>query len=157
MARLIRRRERGRRGDEDPHAAWINIARRDEPSRYVTDEPGGTTFAHALEVDPRGTDSVTAEALAEQRAALIDLVIYAYDRTTSSGIRARLADGLARIGVTVMRPDGEPFDPARHEAGGVQPTDDAALHDRIAETERAGFADRGRLIREPVVVVYRRR
>jgi hypothetical protein len=163
-------------GDGDPAAAWINFARMDDRRRSVTGEPDGTNFVHAGEDDPRGDGggsgddgpaarpaaggsprSLSAAELSEHRAALIDLVIYAYDRTASAGIRARLADGLAAIGVTVVRPDGEPFDPSRQEAGGVQPTQDAALHDRIAETERVGFADGERLIREPVVVVYRRR
>lgn len=94
---------------------------------------------------------------ADDRRSLIDLVIYAYDRTTSTGIRARLAEGLAAVGVTAVQPDGEPFDPGRHEAGGTEPTDDPALHDRIAETERPGFVDGEHVIREPIVVVYRRR
>jgi hypothetical protein len=181
LARVIWRRARPR-GDQDPDAPWINIARMDDRGRSVPAETAGTTFMHAGEVDPCGDGDevgdgasdaeiapgvgdgpagadvpVTAAELSEHRAALIDLVIYAYDRTTSSGIRARLADGLGRVGITVLQPDGELFDPGRHEAGGTQPTGDAALHDRIAETERAGFADGGRLIREPVVVVYRRR
>ena len=56
----------------------------------------------------------------------------------------------------MLRPDGERFDPAIHEAGGVEATDDDTLVGTIAETELAGFADRGRLVREPIVVVYRR-
>ena len=91
------------------------------------------------------------------RRTLIDLVIYAYDRTTSTGVRARLADGLSQVGVRTVEPDGESFDATQHEAGGVEPTDDETLHDRIAETERAGFRDGDRVIREPTVVVYRRR
>ena len=72
------------------------------------------------------------------------------------GVWERLAAGLEPLGITVLRPDGERFDPAIHEAGGVEPTDDDALVGTIAETELVGFADRGRLVREPVVVVYRR-
>jgi molecular chaperone GrpE len=67
----------------------------------------------------------------------------------------RPAAGFEPLGITVLRPDGERFDPTMHEAGGVEPTDDDALPGTIAETELVGFADRGRLVREPVVV-YRR-
>jgi hypothetical protein len=94
-------------------------------------------------------------ASASERRALVDLVIYAYDRTTSAGIRARLAEGLGAVGVAVLNPDGEPFDPRRHEAGGTEPTTDPERNGLVAETELAGFVDRGAVIRDPVVVVYR--
>ena len=92
-----------------------------------------------------------------ERRALVDLVIYAYDRTASAGIRARLTEGLAAVGVAVLTPDGEPFDPTRHEAGGIEPTADTQRNGLVAETELAGFVDRGAVIRDPVVVVYRMR
>jgi hypothetical protein len=165
VARVIRRRGGGGDGypgdggAEPAGPACIDTARPDDPPRSGTAEPAGTA-APAADVDPgRQGDEPGRPVtdLAEQRRALIDLVIYAYDRTTSTGVRARLADGLSRVGVQVVQPDGEPFDATRHEAGGVEPTDDDALHDRIAETERAGFRDRDRVIRDPTVVVYQRR
>lgn len=55
----------------------------------------------------------------------------------------------------VLRPDGELYDPNVHEVGGIEATDDGARVGTVAETEVAGFADRGTVIREPVVVVYR--
>ncbi len=91
-----------------------------------------------------------------ERRQLIDLLIYAWDRARSAGVWERLTDGLAAVGVQVLRPDGEPFDPNVHEVGGIEPTEQDALVDTVAETEVAGFADRGTMIREPVVVVYRR-
>lgn len=99
------------------------------------------------------SDETTAE---QDRAVLLDLLIYAFDRAKSAGVQERLANGLEAIGVTVERPDGELFDPARHEVGGVRETDDAELDGTVAETETAGFSDRGSSIREAVVVVYRR-
>ena len=101
-------------------------------------------------VGPDGSPDWEAE-----RRLLIDLLIYAWDRARSPGVWERLAAGLEQIGVEVLRPDGEPFDPGGHEVGGVEPTDDPARYDTVAETEAAGFRDRGRLIREPVVVIYR--
>ncbi len=91
----------------------------------------------------------------DERRQLIDLLIYAWDRARSAGVWERLSVGLAQIGVEVIRPDGELFDPNAHEVGGVEPTSDPLLHNTVAETESVGFRDRGRLIREPVVVVYR--
>ena len=89
------------------------------------------------------------------RRLLIDLVIYAFDRARTPAVQERLTAGLEQVGVQVVRPDGCPFDPGAQEAGGVLPTVDPALHNVIAETESAGFRDGDRMIREPVVVVYR--
>nr|WP_245775981.1 nucleotide exchange factor GrpE [Saccharopolyspora flava] len=91
------------------------------------------------------------------RAALIQLCVYAVDRARSAGVAERLADGLTGIGVTPLRPDGQRFDPSRHEAGGTLPTDDPGLDGVIAETELLGFADRDRVLRAPVVTVYQLR
>lgn len=96
------------------------------------------------------------QALVE-RAALIELCVYALDRTRSCGVAERLSAGLDGIGVVALRPDGERFDPARHEAGGTVATDDPALDGRIATTELPGFLDRDRVLRAPVVTVYRLR
>jgi molecular chaperone GrpE len=95
-------------------------------------------------------------ALAE-RQSLIQLCLYALDRARSGGVVERLEHGLAAIGVRALRPDGDKFDPALHEAGGALPTDDVALDGVVAETEVPGFADRERLLRAPVVTVYTKR
>ena len=92
-------------------------------------------------------------ALAD-RQALIQMCLYALDRARSGGVVERLEEGLAAIGVQALRPDGERFDPARHEAGGAVPTDDPALDGLVAETEVTGFADHDRLLRAPIVTVY---
>jgi len=90
-----------------------------------------------------------------ERRQLIELLIYAWDRARSPGVWERLTEGLAAVGVQVLRPDGELYDPNVHEVGGIEATDDGARVGTVAETEVAGFADRGTVIREPVVVVYR--
>ncbi|SEF28298.1 GrpE protein [Amycolatopsis pretoriensis] len=92
-------------------------------------------------------------ALAD-RQALIQMCLYALDRARSGGVVERLEEGLAAIGVQALRPEGERFDPARHEAGGAVPTDDPALDGIVAETEVTGFADHDRLLRAPIVTVY---
>ncbi|MEV4649554.1 nucleotide exchange factor GrpE [Saccharopolyspora sp. NPDC049426] len=114
----------------------------------------------------QGTDmtAVTSETVIDpleqaltDRAALIQLCVYAVDRARSAGVAERLADGLTSIGVAPLRPDGERFDPAFHEAGGTLPTDDPSLDGVIAETELLGFADHDRVLRAPVVTVYQLR
>ncbi|WP_425571198.1 nucleotide exchange factor GrpE [Saccharopolyspora rosea] len=118
-----------------------------------TDAEQGTDMT-AVTSDPR-TDPLS-RALAE-RAELIRLCLYALDRARSSGVVERLVEGLDGVGVAALRPDGERFDPAHHEAGGTVPTDDPQLDGVIAETEVVGFADRDRLLRAPIVTVYQSR
>ena len=118
-------------------------------------EQGGTASDHAVETTLESTiaDELLDQALAERRA-LVQLCLYALDRARSAGVVERLEEGLAAIGVTALRPDGERFDPSRHEAGGTVPTGDASLDGVVAETEVVGFADRGRTLRAPIVTVY---
>ncbi|MDV6011041.1 nucleotide exchange factor GrpE [Haloechinothrix sp. LS1_15] len=92
--------------------------------------------------------------LETQRHALIQLCLYALDRARSGAVAERLEHGLAGVGVVALRPDGQRFDPSRHEAGGTVPTADGALDGVIAGTEVAGFVDGDTLLRAPVVTVY---
>jgi molecular chaperone GrpE len=62
---------------------------------------------------------------------------------------------LARQGVTRIGSVGEPFDPERHEAIGVQATAEAP--DRtVVEVARSGFAIGDRVLRPAQVIVARR-
>jgi molecular chaperone GrpE len=109
------------------------------------------TDVHPLQQQVDATD--LERALAD-RQALIQMCLYALDRARSGGVVERLEEGLAAIGVQALRPDGQRFDPARHEAGGAIPTEDPALEGIVAETEVTGFADHDRLLRAPIVTVY---
>ncbi|MDX3190250.1 nucleotide exchange factor GrpE [Streptomyces sp. MN03-5084-2B] len=109
--------------------------------------------ASDTDVHPLQQVSDLERALAD-RQALIQMCLYALDRARSGGVVERLEEGLAAIGVQALRPDGERFDPARHEAGGAVPTEDPALDGIVAETEVTGFADHDRLLRAPIVTVY---
>lgn len=120
--------------------------------------PGVTSAAHiprqqAGSPDPYG---LLAQTVAD-RTTLVQLCLYALDRARSDGVAERIERGLAGVGVTPVRPDGQPFDPALHEAAGTVDTDDATLAGTIAETEVVGFSDNGRVLRAPVVTVYRLR
>ncbi|HWE89756.1 MAG TPA: nucleotide exchange factor GrpE [Pseudonocardiaceae bacterium] len=105
--------------------------------------------------DPFDPYGLLDQALAERRAA-VELCLYALDRARSSGVAERIERGLAQLGVVAVRPDGLPFDPARHEAAGTVPTEDPDLDGVVAETEAVGFTDHGRPLRAPVVLVYQR-
>lgn len=94
--------------------------------------------------------------LRTERGSLIELCLYARDRVNSPAAAERIDAGLTALGITPLRPDGEPFDPGQHEAAASIPTDDPGRHGRVAETEVPGYADRGMVVRPPVVSVYRR-
>ena len=98
--------------------------------------------------------SPTSEQLDAERVRLIELCLYAVDRARSTAVAQRLIDGLSEVGVSVLRPVGEVFDPARHEAFGTVRTEDPARAGTIAGTELPGFADRDRVLRAPLVTVY---
>jgi hypothetical protein len=120
----------------------------------IIEEADGTAAPEsASNADVNG---MLERALAD-RQALIQLCLYALDRARSGGVVERIEQGLAGIGVTAVRPDGQRFDPSRHEAGGAVATDDATLDGVVAETEVVGFADRDQLLRAPIVMVYTKR
>lgn len=103
---------------------------------------------------PEASEEVMFDPARGERRKLIQLCLYALDRARSAGVAERIEDGLAGVGVTAVRPDGERFDPAVHEAGGTTPTDDPALAGLVAETEVVGFLDHGQPVRAPIVTVY---
>jgi molecular chaperone GrpE len=97
------------------------------------------------------------ERALSDRQALIQLCLYALDRARSGGVVERIEQGLANIGVVAVRPDGLRFDPSLHEAGGAVDTDDPGLDGLVAETEVVGFTEGDRLLRAPIVTVYKKR
>ena len=109
-----------------------------------------------MAVDPIDPYGLLETALSERRAVVL-LCLYALDRARSTGVATQLERGLAEVGILAMRPDGDRFDPACHEAAGTVPTDDTELIGTIAETEAVGFVDHGRVLRAPVVLVYAQR
>jgi molecular chaperone GrpE len=136
---------RGTGGSGDASNSDVN-----PPGLGETGEP----VHRGREGDP--LDPLLDRVLAD-RQALIQLCLYALDRARSGGVVERIEQGLAGIGVVAMRPDGQRFDPAVHEAGGTVVTDDPARDGLVAETEVVGFADQDRLLRAPVVMVYKKR
>jgi hypothetical protein len=64
------------------------------------------------------------------------------------------ANVLRSAGVHQIPSDGAPFDPAVHFVVETQSTPDPALHDVVARTVKAGWADRDRVVVPARVVVY---
>jgi hypothetical protein len=103
---------------------------------------------------PAPVPAATSDA---DRTTLVQICIYLRDRVTSTALASRLDQALRQVGVSTVEPTGERFDPSHHEAGGTLPTTDKALVGTIATVEAPGYADRGVLLRPPVVTVYQRR
>jgi hypothetical protein len=93
---------------------------------------------------------------ADERATLVRGLMELGDLVPSSALRHQITDLLAAVGVTAIDSVGERFDPSRHRAVDRVATVDPGADGRIAETERLGYSDRGRIARLPEVLVYRR-
>ena len=65
-----------------------------------------------------------------------------------------LARALEKLGVTVIDPLGEPFDPARHEAMMAQPSNTAEPNS-VLQVVQPGYELNGRLLRPARVIVAR--
>ncbi len=101
------------------------------------------------------TGALDIETAARDRTLLVELCVDLHDRLTSAGLRDKVRLGLGQIGVDLVDAEGEPFDPAAHQALGEVETTDSALDGMVAATQRSGYRDHGRLAREPAVLVYR--
>lgn len=136
-----------RKREEEPQGYAVA----EETSVYEDDGSGG--WVAYAEVEPHLAELAR---LQQERTQLIELCLYARDRVSSAAAAERVDAGLVELGITPLRPDGQLFDPTLHEAAATVPTDDPGLHGTVAETEVPGYADRGALVRPPVVSVYRR-
>ncbi len=95
------------------------------------------------------------DRLRTQRDGLVASLVELRDQLPSDALRDEVGRSLASAGVTELHPDGEPFDPAVHRAVAQRPTTDVALHNTVAATERPGYLDGSRVLRQPEVVVHR--
>ncbi|GAA4255938.1 nucleotide exchange factor GrpE [Dactylosporangium darangshiense] len=86
-------------------------------------------------------------------AAMIDIGDRLRDRDPA--LWKRLNRHLGEVGVECVIVDGQPYDERLHDAVGREPTADPDLQKTVASTERAGYVDRGRVLRLPEVMVFR--
>jgi len=95
------------------------------------------------------------EPVLADREVLIAACVELGDLVPSDALRRRVRDALEQAGVHAVEVEqGTPFDPAASRVVDRVPTTDPDLNNRVAGTERVGYIDRGRRIREPEVVVY---
>jgi hypothetical protein len=113
---------------------------------------------------PAGTGPIPVGQLAEparaaqasaDRTVLVDACIWMRDRATSPALAQHLDGAFNRVGVSQVDATGQRFDPSVHEAGSVIAAGSPAEDGIIARTETPGYIDRGRLLRHPIVTVYR--
>lgn len=90
----------------------------------------------SLELGLSSADGATAESLLEGQQATL----------------RQLLKALEQFGVEPVDPEGEPFDPERHEAVSMQPSDSVAADSVIAVMQK-GYLMQGRLLRAARVVV----
>jgi len=115
--------------------------------------PAGVQSGHVESRRPMSGDANADR----DRSILVEACIEVSDAVTSASLREELLEALERAGVKAVEvPPGEPFDPKRHRAAGRVPTAAPERENRVAETERPGFVDRGRRLRPPSVLVYHR-
>ncbi|SDD02554.1 nucleotide exchange factor GrpE [Glycomyces harbinensis] len=89
------------------------------------------------------------------RTVLVEACIWMRDRATSPALAQHLDGAFTKVGVAQVDATGQRFDPAVHEAGSVIAASTPAEDGIIARTETPGYIDRGRLLRHPIVTVFR--
>jgi hypothetical protein len=113
---------------------------------------------------PAGTGPIPVGQLAEparaaqnsaDRTVLVEACIWMRDRATSPALAQHLDGAFAKVGVAPVDATGQRFDPAVHEAGSVIAASSPGEDGIIARTETPGYLDRGRLLRHPIVTVFR--
>ncbi|THV26200.1 nucleotide exchange factor GrpE [Glycomyces paridis] len=107
-----------------------------------------------IPVQQLGEPARAAQAIAD-RTVLVETCIWMRDRATSPALAQHLDGTFARVGVSLVDATGQRFDPAVHEAGATVAASSPAEDGIIARTETPGYSDRGRLLRHPIVTVYR--
>ncbi|MEU5871299.1 nucleotide exchange factor GrpE [Glycomyces sp. NPDC047369] len=100
-------------------------------------------------------DSARAAQNAADRTVLVETCVWMRDRATSPALAQHLDGAFAKVGVAQVDATGQRFDPAVHEAGSTVAARGPADEGIIARTEQIGYTDRGRILRHPIVTVYR--
>ncbi|WP_197034635.1 nucleotide exchange factor GrpE [Glycomyces sp. NRRL B-16210] len=106
-------------------------------------------------VAPQAAEPAADAQAGADRTVLVDACIWMRDRATSPALAQHLDGAFARVGVSQVDATGQRFDPAVHEVGATVAAASPAEDGIIARTETPGYTDRGRLLRHPIVTVYR--
>lgn len=93
---------------------------------------------------------------AEERRELVRALVEVGDLVTSDALRTHVAERLEAAGVLpVLVAPGTRFDPTAHRGVQAQEAPSPEQDGTVASCDRAGWSDRGELLRPPEVVVYR--
>ena len=68
-------------------------------------------------------------------------------------VERKLHKALAAAGLEVVNPEGQPFDPSRHEAVSTEPAESKDQDARISRVYQVGYVFGGQLLRPARVVV----
>lgn len=124
------------------------------PAAAAPVPPGAGAHSGPIPVAQLAEPAQAAQALTD-RSTLVEACIWMRDRATSPALASQLDQTFQKVGVAAVDATGQRFDPAVHEAGATVAAPGPAEDGIIARTETVGYADRGRLLRHPVVTVYR--
>ncbi|MQM28892.1 nucleotide exchange factor GrpE [Glycomyces albidus] len=116
--------------------------------------PGTGAASGAIPVGQLAEPARAAQAVAD-RSVLVETCIWMRDRATSPALAQHLDGAFSKVGVAQVDATGQRFDPAVHEAGSTVAARGPADEGIIARTEQIGYTDRGRILRHPIVTVYR--
>jgi len=139
-------------------AATLVARRRVPAGAPAVAAPGPPTTGPAPAPGPTpGTAPIPApSADVGDRRTLVEALVQIGDLVTSDALRTTVAERLAAVGVLpLLVAPGTRFDPTLHR--GVQ-ADEARTPDEdgtVASCDRAGWSDRGEVLRPPEVVVHR--
>lgn len=122
------------------------------PDRAM-DLPAGALAGPSAAITHVATSTPPAD---REREVLVRALIDVGDLVTSAAVRGQITHRLADVGVETLGADvGEPFDPDRHRGVQSTPAPARELDGTVAECDRTGWTDRGRVLRPPEVVVHR--
>ena len=133
----------------------------DDPGsdRYLADlQRVSAEFANFRKQANRRNAEATTRALADLAGRLLP-ILDACDAAISQGaddvvaIRKAVLDALEPVGLEVLDPNGDPFDPTLHEAVAHEPADRDDDVPEVVEVVRRGYVWAGRVLRPAMVRV----
>jgi molecular chaperone GrpE len=136
-------RDRWLRAEADLQNFRRRAARELDEARRSAEESVMLDVIESLDDLERALDAVPDEGAAAGWAAGVRLVAQ------------RLRDSLARRGVTVMDPVGQPFDPTFHDALLQLPAPEGVVPGTVVQVALRGYQRNGRALRAARVVVAR--
>jgi molecular chaperone GrpE len=145
--------------DEGQRDLGVELAQMEDRYKRALADLDNYRKRSAREADRRISDS--ADAQLREWLEVVDSIeralVMGPEDPVTEGLRAvleQMESILARHGVQQIGAPGERFDPDRHEAIGVQPTNEVPDH-TVLNVARSGYTRDGRVLRPAQVIVAR--